>query len=340
MKFGIEFVPNEPIPKIASYAKAAEEQGFEYVWVTDHYNNRELYAALSVIALATDKIRIGAGVTNPYTRSSAVTASGIASIHELSGGRAIIGIGPGDKLTFESLGIAADKPLGAVKETVLVLRELLCGGKVSFAGENIQLKNAKIDFADPKKAATTTKIPIYVGAQGPKMLEMAGAVADGVLINASHPDDFKAAAVLIQKGAGSAGRKVGAGTDDGIDIDIAAYTCFSIDEDAQKAYSAAKPVVAFIVAGAADVLLQRHGISAEDKKEIADAVSKGNFKDLSALVTDKMVDRFAVAGDFDACVQKAKALEKAGVTQIVAGSPLGPNKEKSIKMIGKIIEAF
>ncbi|MCL2141782.1 MAG: 5,10-methylenetetrahydromethanopterin reductase [Methanimicrococcus sp.] len=331
MKFGIEFVPNEPTGKIASYAKAAEEYGFEYVWVTDHYNNRELYSTLSVLAMATNKIHIGAGVTNPYTRNPAVTASGIASVHELSGGRALVGIGPGDKLTFEALGIAAEKPLGTVKETVIVLRELLAGNKVSFDGEIIQLKNAQI-FAD-KKTAAKTKIPIYIGAQGPKMLEMAGAVSDGVLINASHPDDFKSAVIQIKKGAESAGREFQ-------EIDIAAYTCFSIDENVEKAYSAAKPVVAFIVAGAADVLLQRHGLSLESKKEIADAISYGRFKDLNTLVTDKMADKFSVTGDYDICLKKAKELEKAGVTQIVAGSPLGPNKENSIKMIGKIIEAF
>ncbi|MBZ3936044.1 5,10-methylenetetrahydromethanopterin reductase [Methanimicrococcus blatticola] len=333
MKFGIELVPNEPVFKIAAYTKAAEEQGFEYVWITDHYNNREVYSTISVLALATNKIKIGAGVTNPYTRSPVVTAASIASVNEIAGGRAILGIGPGDKMTFEALGLAGEKPLTAVRETAEVVRELLTGKKVSFDGDTVKLKNAKLDFADPKKTGVDMNIPIYIGAQGPKMLEMAGAIGDGILINGSHPDDFKAAAVQIQKGAVAAGRKPN-------DIDVAAYTCFSIDDDTEKAYASTKPVVAFIIAGSSDVLLERHGISQENKKEIAGAISKGDFKDLNTIITDQMADRFAVVGDFDECMKKAKELEKAGVTQLVAGSPLGPNKEKSIKLIGKMISEF
>lgn len=333
MKFGIELVPNEPVFKIAAYTKTAEEQGFEYVWITDHYNNREVYSTISVLALATNKIKIGAGVTNPYTRSPVVTAGSIASVNEIAGGRTILGIGPGDKMTFEALGLAGEKPLTAVRETAEVVRELLTGKRVSYDGDTIQLKNAKLDSADPKKTGVDMNIPIYIGAQGLKMLEMAAGVGDGILINGSHPDDFKAAAVQIQKGAEAAGRNVK-------DIDVAAYTCFSIDADPEKAYAATKPVVAFIIAGSSDILLERHGVSPENKKEIADAISKGDFIGLNTLVTDQMADRFAVVGNYDECFKKAKELEKAGVTQLVAGSPLGPNKEKSIKLIGKMISEF
>ncbi|MDL2261837.1 5,10-methylenetetrahydromethanopterin reductase [Methanimicrococcus sp. OttesenSCG-928-J09] len=333
MKFGIELVPNEPVFKIAAYTKAAEEQGFEYVWITDHYNNREVYSTISVLALATNKIKIGAGVTNPYTRSPVVTASSIASVNEIAGGRVILGIGPGDKMTFEALGLAGEKPLTAVRESAEAVRELLTGKKTTYDGDIVKLKNAKLDFADPKKTGVDMNIPIYIGAQGPKMLETAGAVGDGVLINGSHPDDFKAAAVQIKKGAEAAGKNIK-------DIDIAAYTCFSIDEDIEKAYAAAKPVTAFIIAGSSDPLLERHGLSQEMKKEIADAISKGDFKGLNTIITDAAADRFAVIGNPEECLKKSKELEKAGVTQLVAGSPLGPNKEKSIKLIGKMISEF
>jgi len=333
MKFGIEFVPSEPVAKIAAYVKAAEEQGVEYVWVTDHYNNRDVYSTLAVLASATNKIKLGAGVTNPYTRSPVITASSIASVNEIAGGRVLLGVGPGDKMTLDALGIAGEKPLTAVKETVTVIRELLKGQKVTYEGEVVKLKNAKIDFAGPKKTDVCMNIPIYVGAQGPKMLEAAGAVGDGVLINGSHPDDFKAALPAIQKGAAAAGKPPE-------EMDVAAYTCFSIDEDSEKAYAAAKPVVAFIIAGASDPILERHGVSKSDQKEIADAISKGNFKELNTLITDKTADRFSIAGSFKDCMNKVKDLEKAGVTQIVAGSPLGPNKEKSIQFIGKMISEF
>lgn len=330
MKFGIELVPNEPVFKTAAYAKAAEEQGFEYVWITDHYNNREVYSTLAVLALATARIQIGAGVTNPYTRSPVITAESIASVNEIAGGRAILGIGPGDKMTFEALGLSGEKPLAAVRESAEVIRELLSGRKITYEGERIRLKNAQLSFVNSSKNGALKTVPIYIGAQGPKMLETAGAVGDGILINGSHPEDFKAAAASIQKGAETAGRRVE-------EIDIAAYTCFSIDDDREKAYAAAKPVTAFVIAGAGDVLLNRHGLSPENRKEIADAVLRGDFKSLGAMITDSMVDRFAVAGTIEDCREKVKELEKAGVTQLVAGSPLGPDKEKSIRLIGELI---
>ncbi len=111
MKFGIEFVPADPALKIAYYAKLSEQQGFDYVWITDHYNNRDVYSTLTVLALNTNSIKIGSGVTNSYTRNPAITASSIASIAEISGGRAVLGLGPGDKATFDAMGIAWEKLL-------------------------------------------------------------------------------------------------------------------------------------------------------------------------------------------------------------------------------------
>ncbi|MDV0447201.1 F420-dependent glucose-6-phosphate dehydrogenase 1 [Methanosarcinaceae archaeon Ag5] len=329
MKFGIEFVPNEPVLNLASYAKTAEDEGFEFVWVTDHYNNRDVFATLTVLSMATNRIQLGAGVTNPYTRNPALTASAIATVNDISGGRAVLGVGPGDKSTFDALGIAGEKPLSTIRECVGVYRELFAGKNVSTAGENVQFKGAHLNFV--KKDAAP--IPVYVGAQGPKMLEMAGAVSDGVLINASHPDDFKQAMPQIRAGAESAGRNAG-------DLDIAAYTCFSIDADADAAKKKVIPVVAFIAAGAPDAILSRHGINPEIKKELGAEISKGNFKALNDLVSDQMVDKFSIAGDPEFCEKRMKELEESGVTQMVAGSPIGISKEKSIKMIGKIMKNF
>ena len=86
VKFGIEFVPMEPIANIVKYVKLAEAQGFQYVWITDHYNNRDVYTTLAMLAVNTERIRLGTGVTNPYTRNIAQTASSIATIDELSNG--------------------------------------------------------------------------------------------------------------------------------------------------------------------------------------------------------------------------------------------------------------
>ncbi|AKB24215.1 5,10-methylenetetrahydromethanopterin reductase [Methanosarcina sp. MTP4] len=326
MKFGIEFVPSDPVLKIATYAKLAEEQGFDNVWITDHYNNRDVYTTLAVLALNTNSIKIGSGVTNSYTRNPAITASSIGAVNEISGGRAILGLGPGDKATFDAMGVEWVKPLATTREAIQALRGFFAGEKVSMDGDVVKFGGAKLAFK-------TGNIPIYMGAQGPKMLELAGEVADGVLINASHPKDFEVAVEQIKKGAAKTGR-------DPAEVDVTAYACFSIDKDPAKAVSAAKVVVAFIVAGSPDLVLERHGIPVEAKGQIGEAIAKGDFGALmGGLVTDQMVEAFAICGTPEDCMQRIRDLEAIGVTQVVAGSPIGPNKEKAIKLIGKEIIA-
>ena len=114
MKFGIEFVPQIPLNELVRLVKIAEDVGFEYAWITDHYNNKNVYETLALIAAETETIKMGPGVTNPYVRSPAISASAIATIDEISEGRATFGIGPGDKATFDALGIEWTKPLPEV----------------------------------------------------------------------------------------------------------------------------------------------------------------------------------------------------------------------------------
>lgn len=321
--FGIEFVPADPVLKLAHYTKLAEDNGFDNVWITDHYNNRDVYTTLAVLALNTNRIKLGTGVTNPYTRNAAITAQSIGAINEISGGRAVLGIGPGDKATFDAMGIEWEQPMTTVSETVSVLREFFSGKKVSHQGKRVSINGAKLAFK-------TGNIPIYLGAQGPKMLELAGKIADGVLINASHPKDFEFAIKQISNGAKAAGK-------DPKSIDVGAYACFSIDKKEEKAKNEAKIVVAFIVAGSPDSVLERHNIDVSAKKTIGAAIAKGDFPGLNTLVTDDMINAFSICGTPDDCKAKIDGLRKIGVTQVVAGSPIGPNKEKAIKLIGKEI---
>jgi len=322
--FGIEFVPGDPVLKLAHYTKLAEDNGFDNVWITDHYNNRDVYTTLAVLAQNTNRIKLGTGVTNPYTRNAAITAQSIGAINEISGGRAVLGIGPGDKATFDAMGIEWTKPMTTVSETVAAIKEFFSGKKVSYQGERVNINGAKLAFKPGN-------IPIYIGAQGPKMLELAGKIADGVLINASHPRDFEFAIKQINAGAKAAGR-------DPRDVDVGAYACFSIDKKEDKARNEAKVVVAFIVAGSPDAVLERHNIDVAAKKSIGDAIAKGDFGALmGGMVTDDMIDAFSICGTPDACNSRIEELKKIGVTQIIVGSPIGPNKEKSIKLIGKEI---
>ena len=321
-KFGIEFVPDKAIDKIVKWVKAAEDGGFDNVWVTDHYNNRNIYVLLTAIVLSTNRVTIGTGVTNPFHINPAWTASAVATLDELSGNRAILGIGPGDVTTLRTLGITSEKPLTAMKESVDIIRRLWRGETVQFEGKVFSIKGARLNYK-PKRSP-----PVYMGAQGPKLLELSGAIADGVLINAAHPNDFKFAVEQIRKGAETGGR-------DASKIDIVAYASVSVDYERDKAREKAKEVVAFIVAGSPSEVLKRHDISSESASGILASLEKGRFGDAFNTVTDQMLDSFSICGRPSEIVDKIDEILKIGVTQIVVGSPIGPNKADAIYTISR-----
>ena len=325
MKFGIEFVPNMKYYELEYYVKLAEDSGFNYVWITDHYNNRNVYSMLTILALKTNSVKLGSGVTNPYHINPAVTASAIATINEISNGRAVLGIGAGDKVTFDRIGISWEKPLRRMRESVEIIRALHSGKSVKYDGQIFKFNGARLDF----KAGD---IPIYIGAQGPKMLELAAELGDGVLINASHPKDFEVARENIEAGLKKAGEK---------EFDVVAYASMSVDKDRDKARNSARIVVAFIVAGSPDVIFERHGISMDEVAKVREALNnaftKGDWGGVAKSVTDEMIDTFSISGTPDDVVERINELSKAGVTQVVAGSPIGPDKKKSIQLIGKEI---
>ncbi|MBQ2654517.1 MAG: 5,10-methylenetetrahydromethanopterin reductase [Methanobrevibacter sp.] len=318
MKFGIEFVPQIPLKELVSLVKLAEDVGFEYAWITDHYNNKNVYETLALIAAETETIKMGPGVTNPYVRSPAISASAIATIDEISEGRATFGIGPGDKATFDALGIEWTKPVSTIKAAIADINTLLAGEKTEGGAA---LGGAK---------AVQEHIPIYMGAQGPKMLETAGEIADGVLINASNPKDYEAAMPMIKKGIG----------DQAKDFDVGAYTATSIGADSDAAKNAAKIVVAFIAAGSPPPVIERHGLPEGFNTQMGEFLAKGDFGGAIGAVTDEALDAFSVCGTPDEFIPKIEGLAEMGVTQYVAGSPVGKNVEESIKLLGDVIASF
>ena len=318
MKFGIEFVPQIPLDELVRLVKIAEDVGFEYAWITDHYNNKNVYETLALIAANTETIKMGPGVTNPYVRSPAISASAIATIDEISEGRATFGIGPGDKATFDALGIEWTKPVSTIKAAIADINTLLAGEKTE----------AGAALGGVKKVQDA--IPIYMGAQGPKMLETAGEIADGVLINASNPKDYEAAMPMIKKGIG----------DQAKDFDVAAYTATSIGTDSEAAKNAAKIVVAFIAAGSPPPVIERHGLPEGFNTQMGEFLAQGNFGGAIGAVTEEALDAFSVCGTPDEFIPKIEALADMGVTQYVAGSPVGKNVEESIKLLGDVIASF
>jgi len=232
-------------------------------------------------------------------------------------------MGAGDATTLRMLGVSPRRVLASVREATEMIRRIT-------AGENVQMKGvfsvagAKLNFK------VKERIPIYVGAQGPKMLALAGAIGDGVLINASSKKDIEPALSHVREGAAEAGRK----TDE---IDVAAYTSFSVDKEEKKAIEAACPVVAFIVAGSPQEILERHGIPQADAQSVRDALGRKDWGRAFSSVTSEMLSAFSICGTPDMCSEKIITLLKLGVTQFVVGSPIGPNVRKSIDAIGERI---
>lgn len=321
MKFSIELLPNEPITNIIDLIKLSENIGFENVWITDHYNNKNVFEVLAVAALETSTINMGSGVSNPYVRNPVTLASATTTLDELTNGRALIGVGPGDKATMDTLNLKWEKPVQTVKDAVTTIRTLITGGKTESGAYLSGTRNVQ------------ESIPIYIGAQGPKMLELSGEVADGVLINASNYKDFEIDIPLVEKGLKNSGKS-------SKDFNMAAYTACCIDMDQNKAHNQTRIVVAFIIAGAPQVVLERHNISFESAQKIKDALSKNDFKTASSLVTDDMIHAFSVCGTPSQIQEEIEILEKIGVNEFVVGSPIGKNRIESLKLLEDVINSF
>ncbi len=326
VKFGIEFVPEAPSSQVAYFSSLAEQTGFEYVWITDHFNNRNVWVGLTNVSILTNSINVGTGVTNPYCTNPVVIASAIASLDELNNHRTILGLGPGDEVTLRNLGVERAKPLRGMRESCEIIRKLWKREEVTYEGKVFSVAKAKLGFKVKRIP------PIYLAAQGPMMTKLAGEIADGILINASHPKDYEVAKKFIQEGIEKGGRK---------DIDLCAYVSFSVDKKSEKAINEAKIVVAFIVAGSIPMILERHGIPKEQADQISTFLSKGKWGEAIGAVTPEMTNAFCVAGTPDEVIERIQSLMGAGVTQLICGSPLGKNIPKAIKLIGKsVMPAF
>ncbi len=327
MSYGIEFVPgNLSVKQVVNYCKLAETKDIDYAWITNHYNNRHCYPILGAIAAATTELKVGPGIMNAFTDTPAAMASFICTLNEISDGRAILGIGPGDLSTLPKLAIDPVKPVARLNEAVKQIKALCAGEEVKKTGlEFFDYDGAKLTGVQlPGKKG----IPIYIGAQGPKVLELAGTVGDGALINASNPKDFDVAIPIIKAANEKVGKK---------GFDIGAYTAMSIDMSEKKARNAAKIVAAFIAAGSPPALLERHGLDLNNVAKIKEALSRFDFKTVGGLVGDGEIDAFTIAGTPDIVKQKCEDLTKSGVTQIIFGSPLGPDMVNSIRLLGKYV---
>jgi 5,10-methylenetetrahydromethanopterin reductase len=329
MMRAIELTPEHPIDRVTDLGIQAEREGFETVFVSHHYNNRDSTIALADLARATESVALGPGIANPYETHPVALASRVATLDEHSDGRAVFGVGPGDRSTLSNLGVDQDDALRRTLETMTVARKLWAGDRVSQEGTFVA-DDAGLNYS-------ARPLPVYVGAQGPHMLRMSAKHADGALFNGSHPRDLTWAREQVDAGLADRREPADESGDpsaplvDAAGFELAAYASVSVAEDPAAAREAARPPVAFIAAGAADPVLARHDLDTERAAAIGDAIAAGAFSEAFGAVSEAMIDAFAVAGTVEDVAERFDAL-LASADGLVVGSPLGPDLDRAIEL--------
>jgi len=209
------------------YVRYAEQKSFEAVWQAESRLVRDAIVPMAAYAAVTEKIKVGSGVINNWTRNIGLLASTFLTLDDLAPDRIICGIGAWWDPLAKNVGINRQKPLTAMKETVLILKRLLAMERVSFDGEFIHVNNIELDVVHGRKEPRN--VPVYIGATGDQMLELSGEIADGVVLNYCVPPEYNQNALeKIESGARRAGRKLN-------DLDLPQLVVCSVDEDHEKA---------------------------------------------------------------------------------------------------------
>ena len=291
--------------ELRNYALVAEEAGFDSLWVTERYFHEETFSLLGFLAAATQRIRLGLGVTNPYTRNPALMGMSAATLDRISGGRFLLGLGRSDKWMIEGrMGMPYERPLDTMRETVGQLRQLLAGERVNGAGVYWDLKAVRLAVKPVQE-----RLPIYLAAIGPKALRLAGAVADGVLLNAYVPASYVRYAVQeIAAAAREAGR-------DPASIDIACMLIVRLTDDPARLMPALKERMVRLLAEpfVGEVLLERGGFDPGILPSLRATAESQGEKAAVDLITDAMVEAFYLLGDAPECRRRIAEYREAGV---------------------------
>jgi 5,10-methylenetetrahydromethanopterin reductase len=209
------------------YVRYAEEKGFDAVWQAESRLVRDAIVPMAAYAAVTERIMVGSGVINNWTRNIGLLAATFLTLDDLAPNRVICGIGAWWDPLAKNVGIDRKKPLLAMRETVDVLRRLLNMERVTYHGETIHVDGIELDVVHGRREPRN--VPIYIGATGDKMMEMTGEICDGVVLNYCVPPEYNIRAMeLLDAGAKKSGRRVE-------DIDRPQLIVCSVDEDHDRA---------------------------------------------------------------------------------------------------------
>lgn len=313
-----------PIQDGIEYVKYAEERGFEAVWQAESRLVRDAIVPMAAFAAHTDRIKIGSGVINNWTRNAALIAATFLTLDDLAPDRTILGIGAWWDPLARNVGIDRRSPLTAMREVVESVRALLSGEVVSYDGEFVQLNEVRLDVVHGRKGPRN--VPIYIGATGPKMLELTGEIADGVVLNYLVTPQYNLEAMdRLEAGAKRAGRSVD-------DIDRPQLVVCSMDEDRQRGLDGARKLVTQYLAQQphfAKALGADEAMVSAIKARLGWPATEEEIEAAMELVPDEMVQKVAAAGTPEECRAKVQEYIDAGATCPIL-YPLGPDVKAMI----------
>lgn len=330
-------VPAAPVRKLFTIAKLNEAAGFDSIWIPDHLLFippgivPEAWSTLAATATVTEKATLGTCVTDPHRYHPAVLAQKVATVDQISGGRAILGLGAGEAMNLEPFGIEWKKPVSKLKEVVTIIRKLWSGEMFDYEGRFFKLKDAFLQI-NPVEG----KVPIYFGANSPRTLRLTGEIADGWISTPLPPRLYEERLRLVKEGAEKAGRRLD-------DIDTGVYLYTSVAEEAEVAHKQIEKIKSQIIPSPG--LLKEAGYEVELQEELEslsyfEALMNSEwiqkFLAFSELIPKEAAIEFSIAGTVDDCENKIEEFKKAGVKHFVLLNA-GPNPRQVVDAYRKEI---
>jgi len=322
---GLLLFSDYTISQLVELAVLGEKLGYRDFWYTDVRFARDCYLGLAAAAARTSTIRLGTGVTDPYSRHPALTAAAIATLDEMADGRAVLGLGTGGA-GFRELGLERTRPVAALRETVDMVRSLLRGDTVERAGKVVSLAGGKLSFTARRPA-----IPIYFATHGAQVTRLAGEVAHGVLIaNTLLPNAFAHYLALLEQGFAKAARDP-----DGFDIGLRVEACIAEDDDAAFAVMRRRVATRVLSQYPHWDYLAELGITLPAEFVTLAAERRLGVEQAAALMPDSAVESMVLAGNPERVAsQLARALHPR-ITQVT----LRPHAIKG-QDIAEVVRAF
>lgn len=307
------------------YAKLAEKHGFEAVWQAESRLVRDAIVPMAAYAAVTDKIKIGSGVINNWTRNIGLLAATFLTLDDLAPDRIICGIGAWWDPLASNVGINRSKPLTAMRETIEIMRRLLNMERVSFDGEFVHVNGIELDVVHGRREPRN--VPIMLGATGNKMMEMAGEIADGVVLNYCVPPEYNLIAMdLLENGAKKAGRNIE-------DVDRPQLVVCSVDDDHDKAIDTTRELLTQYLAQQPHIA-KASGVSSDVVSEIQSILgwpaTHEQIKKAKHLVPEELILKITASGTPDEAKSKVAEYINNGCTCPIL-YPAGGNVEKLIE---------